>query len=95
MNANPKFLAATATVDVASVQPLPGSRKVHIPGSRPDLRVPMREISQSETPGARGSAADQNPPIMVYDTSGPYTDPAATIDIRRGLPALRERWIEE
>ncbi|MDH4190874.1 MAG: phosphomethylpyrimidine synthase ThiC, partial [Betaproteobacteria bacterium] len=46
-------------------------------------------------PGARGSAADQNPPIMVYDTSGPYTDPAATIDIRRGLPALRERWIEE
>jgi phosphomethylpyrimidine synthase len=95
MNANPKFLASTATVDAAAVQPLPNSRKVYVTGSRPDLRVPMREISQSDTHAAPGSAAEQNPPIYVYDTSGPYTDPEARVDIRKGLPALRERWIGE
>ncbi len=84
MSANPKFLAATAHVDEAAVQPLPNSRKVYVAGTREDVRVPMREISQSAG----------NPPIFVYDTSGPYTDPAARIDIRKGLPALRERWIE-
>jgi phosphomethylpyrimidine synthase len=81
MNANPKFLAATAHVDDAAVQPLPNSRKTYLG----PLRVPVREIAQS---GA-------NPPISVYDTSGPYTDPAAKIDIRKGLPALREQWILE
>ncbi len=81
MNANPKFLAATAHVDDAAIHPLPNSRKVYVG----ELRVPMREITQS---GA-------NPPIMVYDTSGPYTDPEARIDIRKGLPALREKWIAE
>ena len=93
MNANPKFIAATAHVDEAAVQPLPRSRKVHVEGSRPDIRVPMREISQSDTPASFG--AEKNPPIFVYDTSGPYTDPEARIDIRTGLPALRARWIEE
>ena len=93
MNANPKFIAATAQVDSAAVQPLPASRKVHVAGSRPDLRVPMREITQSDTPTAMGG--EPNPPVFVYDTSGPYTDPDATIDIRKGLPALRARWIEE
>ena len=93
MNANPKFLAATAHVDEAAVQPLPASRKVYVTGTRPDLRVPMREITQSDT--AAGFGEEKNPPLFVYDTSGPYTDPAARIDIRAGLPALRERWIEE
>src|SRR5215213_141315 len=93
MNANPKFLNATAHVDEAAVQALPNSRKVYIEGSRPDIRVPMREISQSDTPASMG--AEKNPPIYVYDTSGPYTDPQARIDIRSGLPALRARWIEE
>ena len=93
MNANPKFLNATAQVDEAAVQPLPNSSKVYVEGSRPDIRVPMREIRQSDTPAAFG--AEKNPPIYVYDTSGPYTDPAAKIDIRSGLPALRARWIEE
>ena len=79
MNANPKFLAATAHVDDAAVQPLPSSSKIYVG----PLRVPMREITQS----------GGNPPITVYDTSGPYTDPAARIDIRKGLPALREPWI--
>ena len=93
MNANPKFIAATAHVDDAAIRPLPSSRKVYVPGSRPDLRVPMREVSQSDTPASFG--AEKNPPIFVYDTSGPYTDPQVQIDIRSGLPALRARWIEE
>ena len=93
MNANPKFLAATAHVDDAAVQPLPNSRKVYVSGSKPDIRVPMREISQSDTPASFG--AEKNPPVYVYDTSGPYTDPGAKIDIRDGLAPLRARWIEE
>jgi phosphomethylpyrimidine synthase len=104
MNANPQFLAATAHVDEAAIQPLPNSRKVYVEGSRPDIRVPMREISQADTPimfsgePGRGEASpksEPNPPIFVYDCSGPYTDPAAKIDIRQGLPALRQKWIEE
>ncbi len=93
MNANPKFLAQTAHVDEAAVQPLPNSRKVYVEGSRPDIRVPMREISQSDTPASFG--AEKNPPLTVYDCSGPYSDPAAKIDIRTGLAALRAGWIAE
>ncbi|HXZ54251.1 MAG TPA: phosphomethylpyrimidine synthase ThiC [Burkholderiales bacterium] len=93
MNASPKFIAATAHVDDAAVRPLPNSRKVYVAGSRPDVRVPMREIAQSDTPASFG--AEKNPPILVYDTSGPYTDPQARIDIRQGLAALRARWIAE
>jgi phosphomethylpyrimidine synthase len=93
MNANPQFLANDAHVDAAAVKPLPNSRKVYVQGSRPDLLVPMREISQAETPASMG--AEINPPIYVYDCSGPYTDPAVKIDIRAGLAALREGWIAE
>ncbi|MEJ2174899.1 MAG: phosphomethylpyrimidine synthase ThiC [bacterium] len=95
MNANPQFLAATAAVDEGVVAPLPNSRKVYLSGSQADLRVPMREITQSDTPAVMGgkAGAEHNPSVYVYDTSGPYTDPGATIDIRKGLPALRERWI--
>jgi len=93
MNANPKFLAATAHVDDAAVRPLPNSKKVYVEGSRPDMRVPMREVTQADTPGMFGG--EQNPPVFVYDCSGPYTDPAASIDIRSGLAPLRQRWIEE
>ncbi|MDR2240950.1 MAG: phosphomethylpyrimidine synthase ThiC [Zoogloeaceae bacterium] len=93
MNAKEPFAAAAAHVDAAAIQPLPCSRKIYVTGSRPDLRVPMREISQSDTPTAMGGEA--NPPIFVYDTSGPYTDPQAKIDIRRGLPPLRAQWIAE
>ncbi|MEX3932561.1 phosphomethylpyrimidine synthase ThiC [Paraburkholderia phymatum] len=92
MNANPKFISANAHVDEAAVAPLPNSRKVYVTGSQPDIRVPMREITQSDTP--TGFGGEKNPPIYVYDTSGPYTDPDAKIDIRAGLPALRQRWIE-
>jgi len=93
MNAPKEFLASQAHVDDAAIQPLPRSRKIYVTGSRDDIRVPMREISQSDTPASFG--AEQNPPVMVYDTSGPYTDPGARIDIRNGLPALRAAWIEE
>src|SRR6478735_6165861 len=92
MNANPKFLSADAHVDEAAVAPLPNSRKVYVTGSRPDIRVPMREITQSDTPDSFGG--EKNPPVYVYDTSGPYSDPEAKIDIRAGLPALRRAWIE-
>ena len=93
MNANPKFLSKAAHVDAAAIKPLPNSRKVYVEGSRPDIRVPMREISQADTPAGMG--AEKNPPIYVYDCSGPYTDPAIKIDIRSGLPAMREGWIAE
>lgn len=93
MSANPKFLSATAKVDEAAVQPFPNSRKVYVQGSRPDIRVPMREITLSDTPVMFGS--EKNPPIYVYDTSGPYTDPEAKIDIRSGLEPIRSKWIEE
>ncbi|SMP69014.1 phosphomethylpyrimidine synthase ThiC [Noviherbaspirillum suwonense] len=93
MNANPQFLAATAQVDEAAVHPLPNSKKVYVQGSRPDIRVPMRQVSQSDTPASFG--AEPNPPIYVYDCSGPYSDPEVKIDIRSGLPALRAAWIAE
>lgn len=87
------FLNNTAQVDQASVQPLPASRKLYVEGSRPDIRVPMRAITQTVTHTDAGE--ELNPDILVYDTSGPYTDPTAEIDIRKGLPALRQGWIEE
>ena len=93
MNATPKFLRESAQVDQAAVAPLPHSRKVYAQGSRADLRVPMREITQTPTPTATG--LESNPAILVYDTSGPYTDPQVQIDIRKGLSPLRQRWIEE
>jgi phosphomethylpyrimidine synthase len=75
------------------IRPIPGSRKIYAHGSRDDIRVPMREIAQSRTPKSFG--AEVNPALAVYDTSGPYTDPSATIDLRQGLHAMRARWIAE
>ncbi|MBO2531797.1 hydroxymethylpyrimidine synthase [Planifilum fulgidum] len=70
----------------------PASKKVYIQGSRPDIRVPMREIRLSPTTGRFGER--ENPPVRVYDTSGPWTDPDVETDVRKGLPPLRRRWIE-
>ena len=92
MNANDQFFARDAKVDSAAVAPLPASRKIYVQGARADIRVPMREIAQTDTPASMG--AETNPPLAVYDTSGPYTDPEARIDIRHGLPALRAPWID-
>lgn len=88
-----KILSKSAQVDAASIQPFAGSKKIYVQGSRPDLRVPMREISLADTPTAFGG--EQNPPVRVYDTSGPYTDPNVQIDLRQGLPDVRTAWIEE
>jgi len=94
MNAISEDLARAARELSASVTaPLPGSRKVHVTGSRPDLRVPMREITQAATPTLFGG--EDNPPIVVYDTSGPYTDPGYAVDLAAGLPPLRANWIAE
>ncbi|MBP2115557.1 phosphomethylpyrimidine synthase ThiC [Paenibacillus silagei] len=71
----------------------PASRKVYVEGSRPDIRVPMREISLSRTEGVAGE--EENAPLRVYDTSGMYTDAAEEMDIRRGLPPHRSSWIAE
>lgn len=75
------------------VQPFPGSRKVYIQGSRPDIAVPEREIALHDTNTPQG--VEHNEPLRVYDTSGPMTDPAFHVDIRAGLPSLRTRWITE
>ncbi|MFX3648644.1 MAG: phosphomethylpyrimidine synthase ThiC [Paenibacillus sp.] len=75
------------------IQPFPGSRKVYIQGSRPDIAVPEREIALHDTNTPQG--VEHNEPLRVYDTSGPMTDPAFHADIRAGLPALRTRWITE
>jgi phosphomethylpyrimidine synthase len=87
------ILSNTATVDKKAVEAIPNSKKIHVVGSRPDIRVPMREISCSPTQTQTG--LEENTPITVYDTSGPYTDPEATIDIRKGLQPLRANWIAE
>ena len=73
--------------------PLPGSRKIHLQSARPDLCVAMREVVQAETSASLGG--ERNPPIPLYDTSGPYTDPQAEVDLVRGLPPLRAGWIRE
>src|SRR5690554_1515146 len=92
MSKTAHFLAESARVDEAAIQPLPASHKIYVEGSRPDIRVPFREISLSPT--KTSSVDEENAPLLVYDTSGPYTDPAAEIDLRRGLPELRRTWIE-
>ncbi|HOU65676.1 MAG TPA: phosphomethylpyrimidine synthase ThiC, partial [Thermomonas sp.] len=97
MNAIPKpaadLLQQTGQLSESVTRPIPGSRKIFVEGSRPDLRVAMREIAQTQTPTLFGG--ETNPPITVYDPSGPYTDPDARIDLSVGLPALRAKWIEE
>ena len=94
MNAQPNDLARAAQeLSEAVTRPIPGSRKIHVQGSRPDMRVPLREVCQAKTPTLFGG--EDNPPITVYDTSGPYTDPDYRVDLAAGLPALRGAWIEE
>ncbi|AEB56713.1 phosphomethylpyrimidine synthase ThiC [Ectopseudomonas mendocina] len=88
-----KNLSESAQVDQQSVQPFPRSQKVYVQGSRPDIRVPMREISLDVTPTDFGG--EINAPVTVYDTSGPYTDPNVIIDVRKGLADVRSAWIED
>ncbi|WP_068829094.1 phosphomethylpyrimidine synthase ThiC [Pseudomonas sp. BMS12] len=92
-NLSAKNLSESAQVDQQSIQPFPRSQKVYVQGSRPDIRVPMREISLDVTPTAFGG--EINAPVTVYDTSGPYTDPNVTIDVRQGLADVRSAWIDD
>ncbi|MCM3732691.1 phosphomethylpyrimidine synthase ThiC [Fictibacillus nanhaiensis] len=78
---------------VSIMSNFPGSKKVYATGSRPDIRVPMRKIELSPTTGSFGE--EENHPVHVYDTSGPYTDPDYVVDITKGIPALRSSWIWE
>jgi phosphomethylpyrimidine synthase len=86
-------LSQSARVDSAALAPFPASRKIYVEGSRPDIRVPMREVELTDTPTAFGG--EKNAPVLIYDTSGAYTDPTVTIDIRQGLPNVREQWVAE
>jgi phosphomethylpyrimidine synthase len=94
MSAIPQdFIHKTAQVSDAVTQPFTSSEKIYIEGSRPDIQVPMREITLTSTQTDNG--VEENPPITVYDTSGPYSDPEVEIDLLQGLPDVRGNWIEE
>ncbi len=94
MSAIPKdVFSEAARLSTEAIGPFPNASKVYVQGSRDDIRVPMREISQSDTTASFG--VEHNPPVTIYDTSGPYTDPDASIDLLAGLPTLRAAWIAE
>lgn len=87
-------ITKTAHVDALSTAPFPASQKIYVKGSRDDIQVAMREISLSPTK-LQNNKEEVNPPVRIYDTSGPYTDPNKEIDVRLGLNTLREKWILE
>ena len=88
MSAIPEeFLQRTAELSAESIKPLDGSRKIYVQGSREDIQEPMREIVLEDTAASFG--VEPNPPIPVYDTSGPYTDPEVEIDLLKGLNDVR------
>lgn len=80
-----------------STDPFPNSKKIYVPGKIHDIQVAMREIELHETRLKFNPSAptELNPPVTVYDTSGPYTDPNIEIDVRRGIQKLREPWIDQ
>lgn len=86
-------MSGTMKKEEVNLSEFPGSRKIYVEGSRPDIQVPMREINLSRTTGKSGGG--DNAPVRVYDTSGLYTDGAERTDIREGLPAHRLGWILE
>ena len=88
-----QFIGKDAQLDEAALNPFANSKKVYIQGSTPDIQVPFRVISISDTPSEFG--AEKNAPVLVYDTSGPYTDPKYNIDIQNGLQTLKTKWIED
>ena len=88
-----QFIGKEAQLDAEALKPFTNSRKVYVEGSTPDIQVPFREITISDTPSEFG--AEKNAPVLVYDTSGPYTDPKYNINIQNGLPPLRTKWIDD
>jgi len=94
MSAEPvNNLSQTASLDPEITQPFPNSKKIYVTGSRSDIRVPMREISLSDT--ISDTRRISNPPVIVYDNSGVYTDSQVSIDVRKGVPDVRSAWIAE
>jgi phosphomethylpyrimidine synthase len=94
MSAIPEdFVNKTARLSAEVTQPFPRSKKIFIEGSRPDIRVGMREVECSATTST--SEAEENPPVTIYDTSGPFTDPDVSIDLMKGIPEVRSAWIDE
>ena len=92
MNANPEqFFDKISQLDTSTRQHFPNSRKIYVQGSRPDIRVPMREITLTATETETG--LEENAPLRVYDPSGIYSDADADINLRAGLPAIRASWI--
>ncbi len=81
--------------EVISRQPLPSSKKIYVKGNIHNIKVSMREISLSDTKATFNGHVQSNPPVTVYDTSGPYTDPNISIDVYKGLQRLREPWIRD
>ena len=93
----PATIKQFSELDRYSKQPFPNSHKVYLAGSDPSIQVGMREITLADSLVGGDEAKPElkpNAPIRVYDTSGPYTDPDVQIDLRKGLPALRQTWIE-
>ena len=90
INQQSDFNKSDATIDPNALHSFKNSKKIYVEGNN-NIKVPFREISLSDTASQFG--AEKNNPVVVYDTSGPYTDPAYQIDIRNGLPALRSQWI--
>ncbi|MCM5662061.1 phosphomethylpyrimidine synthase ThiC [Galbibacter mesophilus] len=79
-----------------SREPFPNSNKIYVYGNiHKDVKVPMRQITLSDTVDKFNGTTEKNEPVLVYDTSGPYTDPNAEIDVRKGLKPIRAKWIEE
>lgn len=90
INQHPDFNKSDAAIDPNALHSFKNSKKIYVEGKH-NIKVPFREISLSDTASQFG--AEKNNPVVVYDTSGPYTDPGYQIDIRNGLPALRSQWI--
>jgi len=88
-----EFIKKTASLSEEVTRPFAKSKKIYVRGSRADIRVPMREVTQSPT--QTEGVPEENPPIYIYDTSGPYTDPKVKIDLLKGLPEVRTQWIEQ
>ncbi len=94
MSAIPEdFIRKTSELSADVTRPFPGSKKIYVQGSRKDIRVPMREVNCAPTSSSMGD--EINPPVPIYDTSGPFSDPDVSVDLMLGIPEVRTPWIEE
>jgi len=86
----------TENPGIITTEPFPNSQKKYVSGVLfPEIRVPVREVKLSPTKASSFAAQQNNEPVLIYDTSGPYTDPDMVIDVAQGLKPIRSRWIEQ